>query len=60
MKPGQRVQTKHGPGTIKVIERVSEKYPRAGVLLDNYPENYPKFTDNLLYYFFTEIELIRN
>jgi len=53
MKIGQRVQTPHGPGTVKVIEN----YKRAGVLHDVFPGGMPRiFTDDILYYFFTELK----
>jgi hypothetical protein len=58
MKIGQRVQTPHGPGTIKAIETVSDKHPRAGVKHDEYPEKMPRFRDNLLYYFLTDLKKI--
>lgn len=57
-KINDRVQTKHGPGTIKVIEKISDKHPRAGVLHDEYPMKMPRFKDNLLYYFLTDLEKI--
>ena len=61
MKIGQRVQTPHGPGTVKVIEKLSDRFPRAGVLHDVFPGGMPRiFTDDILYYFFTELKILKH
>ena len=55
MKVGQRVNTKHGIGTIVKIETICAKHPRAGVKHDVSPKG---FKDDILYYFFNDIKKI--
>jgi hypothetical protein len=58
MKIGDRVITKHGPGTIKKIEHFCDKFASYGILHDTFPVDMPRtFKDDILYYRKDEIQL---